>query len=590
MKTFNEYLRTYKFLSENSQQKLEGMKKIRIALLSSFTISGFKEVLFVQCHKENIHADIYVGEYAQYNQEILDPNSSLYQHQPDLIFLFIDAAAFLGDYIFQAYDYSPEDRRVFIDNKLSELINLIRTLEKSSSATVVVHNFETPVYSPMGILEDKQEFGLRESVESFNRSLCVEFRSDPRVYVYDFQSKITQIGRNHLVDDRMYYIGDIKVAFQAINYITADYVSYVKAVLFLSRKCLVLDLDNTLWGGVLGEDGIEGIQLGPSSEGRVFWELQKYILSLYQRGIVLAINSKNNRDDVLEVLRNHPHMILKEEHFASMQINWIDKAQNMVAIADEVNIGLDSIVFVDDDKFNREIVSRAIPEIRVVDLPDDPAGYLTALQKLDDFVVLQLTDEDKLRGKMYAQNRQRKEFERVATDINEYLAGLEMKVVFSEVTDMNLGRLSQLTQKTNQWNMTTKRYTEDEFRAIAKSSKFYIRGMSVKDRFGDNGLVGLIIIEKEDDNWKIDTWLMSCRVIGRRLEEVMLEDVLSAAQSAKIRMLVGTFVPTKKNAPAQDVYKRLGFTELGGKWQYDLRKSFSSPSFIHVEGGVYGAT
>ncbi len=582
MKTFHEYLREFKKLTAEGNPHPE-LKKIKIALLSSFNINGFKEILYVQCREAGIDADIYLADYGQYNQEILDPHSKLYVHQPQIIIVFIDTGAFFGDYIFKAYDNTSQQRRKFIREKFAELLNLIRILKDNSPAALIVHNLEVPPYSPMGILENKQEFGLKESIEEFNRCLAKGFQDDPRCFIYDFQSRLSQLGRQSLIDQRLYYIGDIKLAFHSVSDITKDYLGYIKAHMSLSRKCLVLDLDHTLWGGILGEDGLEGIHLGPTPQGRPFWEVQKYILSLFNRGIILAINSKNDKEEVLKVFEKHPSMILKEHHFVSMQINWDDKISNMKFIAREINIGLEALVYVDDDKFNREMVTKALPQVRVVDLPEDPAYYLQTLQELDDFSVLQITREDQVRGKMYAQNQQRRDFEKTAANLTEYLTALQMKVTMIPPSEFSIPRMSQLTLKTNQWNMTTRRYQEEDILKMANDSSYLIQAIQVEDKFGDNGLVGLIIIRKTKQAWHIDTCLLSCRVIGRRLEEALIGDVIQQAQKVNVKMLRGEFIPTKKNAPAKDVYRELGFKEVDHQWQFEIKNGFSIPEFIQIK-------
>ncbi len=581
MKTFNEYLKEYKALVKQGSPGA-GHKKIKVALAASFNVSGFKEVLYVQCRQQRIAADIYVAAYAQYNQEILDRSSGLYRHQPDVIILFVDTASHLGDYLFNASERSDRQRRNFVSGKRAGLESLIEALEKNTRATIIVHNFEVPAYSPLGILENKQPFGMKESIEDLNRQLAGKYKKDPRVYVYDFAAKAGRIGQQDILDHKMYYMGDIKVDLQLISSITADYLAYIRPMLGASRKCLVLDLDNTLWGGVVGEEGIEGIRLGPTPEGRSYWEFQKYILSLFKQGVILAINSKNTEKTVLQVLKEHPHMVLKEEHFAAMQINWENKVTNMKAIAAELNIGLDSLVFMDDDTFNREVMARELPEVHVVDMPDDPALYLKTVQELDVFSVLQITREDKGKSRMYAQNRQRQQFEKQSADIDQYLEGLRMNVTFFEPSALTIPRMSQLTLKTNQWNMTTRRYQENDIAAMAADDAWQIRAMQVEDKFGDNGIIGLIIVKKQGRVWRIDTCLMSCRVIGRRLEEVLVGSMINLAKKAGVEEMVGEFIPSGKNGPAMDVFRQLGFKQDNGMWIYPVQQGFSMPGIIKV--------
>ncbi|MEK6875912.1 MAG: HAD-IIIC family phosphatase, partial [Nanoarchaeota archaeon] len=327
---------------------------------------------------------------------------------------------------------------------------------------------------------------------------------------------------------------------------------YIKPMMSLSKKCIVLDLDNTLWGGIIGEDGLEGIKLGPTPEGRPFMEFQQYLLSLFNRGVILAINSKNNYDDAIEVFRKHPHMALKEEHFAAMQINWNDKIENMKAIADELNIGTDSFVFIDDDKANRQMIREAFPEINVVEMPEDQSLYLKTLMGLNDFNTLQITEEDKKRGHMYVQQRRRTEFQKSTANLADFLKSLNIVVTAEKANKFNIPRISQLTQKTNQFNMATKRYMEEEIKKLAEDKNFLIFSVKVEDKFGDNGITGAAIVKKGKDAWNIDTFLLSCRVIGRKVEETLLAYIAREAKKAGANRLTADFIPTKKNSVAKD--------------------------------------
>ncbi len=588
VKGIADYFRLAKKVeSEISAMQPPKERTIRIALLSSFTIAGLKEVLLVKCRSENIFPQFYVGDYNQYNQEILDQSRGLYRFDPQLIILFIDTRTITGEQYFLPYQSSVQERKQWLQSKLKEILTLIQTMKEHSSAKILLHNFEVPWHSPLGILENKQEFGFRESIEALNAELRNALRNESQVFLLDYESFSSKTGKENLIDYKMYYLADMKLDPKKIPELCDTYLSYVKPMLSLARKCLVLDLDNVLWGGIIGEDGLEGIQLGPTPEGRPFLEFQKYLLSLYNRGVILAVNSSNNLDDAVNVFRNHPHMILKENHFASLQINWNDKISNMKAIAEEIDIGLDSLVFVDDNKGNREMVRKALSEVHVVELPDDPALYLKTLMEIDDFNSLQLTEEDKRRGKMYAEQRKRLEFQKVSTDITDYLRALETVVTIERASTFNIPRISQLTQKTNQFNTTTRRYLEEDVKRMANSDRFLVFSAKVEDKFGDNGITGAAIVEKAADKWRIDTFLLSCRVIGRKVEETLIAYIVNQAKRDSAKEVIGEFIPTKKNAPAKDFYRSSGFTLVGKDgdketWQYDLGKGYEFPEFIKL--------
>jgi len=411
-------------------------KKIKVGILSSFTVNGLGETLTVKCSESDIGCQSYVAGYNQYNQEILDPKSKLYSFSPDITFLIIDIRTLFNEIFHHPYSISSSERKKIVKEKISELRNLILQFKKNCSSKLIISNFSLPSYSPSGLIETKSEFGFHDMISEINQELSKIAKDESSVYVYNFNQFVSKFGEKNIFDYRQFFIGDIKIAFDYIPYLANDLMGYVKPMLGLNKKCIVLDLDNTLWGGIVGEDEFDGIELGQTSNGKAFVEFQKYLLSLWQQGIILAINSKNNFEDAIKVIREHPDMVLKEEHFASLQINWNDKAQNLKAISEELNIGLGSIVYFDDDPVNQERIKQEIPEVLTVKLPEDPSQYTDILMSLNDFNVLQKTDEDLKRGKMYSQQRQRSELEQSTKSIDDFLKQLNIKVKIKKQTNL----------------------------------------------------------------------------------------------------------------------------------------------------------
>ncbi len=584
---FVDYLNVYKKLG-NQTSFDKSTKTIRIAYLSSFSANGMKEVLFVKYLQVGILANVYVSPYNQYQVDIMNIKSRLYQHKPQLVFLFIDTRSLLGDRFLLPYAKSDSDQKKWLDETHRELLNLVSKLKASCDAKLVFHNFEVPSYSPMGILESKQRLGLIETVQTINARLRASFKDDRRVFLFDYDSLCSTIGKTRILDHKMYYLGDFKINPQYFPDLCDAYLSYAKPMMSLARKCIVLDLDNTLWGGTLGEDGMEGIRLGTSPEGKAFVEFQKYLLALHQRGILLVINSRNDAGEAIRVLNKHPNMVLKEKHFAAMQINWNDKFSNMKALSDELNIGLDSFVFIDDDERNRELIRKLLPEILVPDWPDDPSLFPSALMKINDFNSLQITEEDKLKGRLYTEQKQRYDLQKKTVELADYLKKLETVVTIEQASAFHIPRLSQLTQKTNQFNMTTRRYLEEHIERFTSDSRFSVQAIHVSDRFGDNGISGMILVEKNGKSWKIDTFLLSCRVIGRQVEEAVLANLLQQAGDQQAQQVIGEFILTKKNEPAVGFYKKNGFQLIEKRdeieiWEYRLnQKRADGPNFIRV--------
>jgi FkbH-like protein len=584
--SFVEYLAEHKKL-QSERSGSQKKKALKIALLSSFTTTGIKEVLSVKCFDAGVATDFYEASYNQFAQEILNADGALYQFKADVTILFIDIMNLLGDDFFFPYRLSDDDRKKVADVKCEEVFGWVKMLIAKGTGKVLLHNFRVPYYSPMGILENKQKFGFFEMVKRINERLADEFKNNSQIFVFNYDGFCSKHGKASIMDNKMYYLGDFKLRFDFIPFLCKEYMAYIKPLASLTRKCLVLDLDNTLWGGVIGEDGMEGIKLGPTPEGRPFLEFQKYILNLFERGVILAINSSNNPEDVEKALREHPNMILKKEHFAAMEINWNDKISNMRSIAGKINIGLDSLVFLDDLRSNRELVRLALPEVLVPELPEDPAEYLTALMELDDFNVLQLTAEDKNRNRLYALDQQRHEHRANSVSITDYLKDLKIVVTLAQADLMTVPRISQLTQKTNQFNMTTRRYQEEDIKSFSEDEHFRVFSVKVEDRFGDSGITGALVIERQKDVWRIDTFLLSCRVIGKKIEQAVLGFLIGRARKEHVRCLRGEFRPTEKNMPATSFYKNSGFSlknELNGEetWERDVSIKYDSPDFIEV--------
>ncbi len=319
----------------------------------------------------------------------------------------------------------------------------------------------------------------------------------------------------------------------------------------VKKKCIVLDLDNTLWGGVVGEDGLQNLQLSLTPPGSGYLAFQQAILDHFHRGVMLAINSRNNPDDALAVLRTHPNMILKEHHFAAMRLNWNDKAQNLRELSEELNIDLDAMVFLDDDPTNRSLVRALLPEVETPDLPADPADYARFLNSQDYFPSEAITDEDKMRGNLYVTERLRKEQEKKFANKEEFLASLKLELVCSEDNDSSVARLAQLTEKTNQFNTNKRPISEDEMRGYLQSPTHHVFHARLLDVFGDYGIVAFALVEERGKEWHIDQLLMSCRVFGRAVEEAFLAYIATRARARDAERLTIAFAATTKNMPAK---------------------------------------
>jgi FkbH-like protein len=403
-----------------------------------------------------------------------------------------------------------------------------------------------------------------------NAKLADSLRNEPSIFIFNFDAFVAKYGDINVFDYRQFLFGDIKVSLNYIPYLAEELMGYIKADLGINRKCIVLDLDNTLWGGIVGEDGFEGIKLSPQPPGMPFIEFQRVILALNERGIILAINSRNNEDEALRVIREHPYMILREDNFASIKINWNDKISNIKAIAEELNIGLDSLVYFDDDPINREVMSKALPEVMTVDLPEDPALYAQTLMSLNDFNTFSITEEDKKRGRMYIEEKKRNHLENSVSNLDDFLSQLGIKIKIRRADKFTIPRISQLVLKTNQFNLTTKRFQEEDILKFSQDKNMLVGCAQTADKFGDNGITGVFIVQKSPDSseWSIETFLLSCRVMGRRVEYGIMRYILNEARKEGIKKVRGQYIPTKKNKPCESFLPNSGFKKEGEDWVY----------------------
>ena len=578
IKELSHYINQAKIIKPENHQK-----KIRIAFAGSFSLNGFEETIQVQCNDEKINCVTYNSPYNQFTQEILNENSNLYKFKPDIIFLLIDNRIILENSFYFSNINSENKNKKYVDEKINEIKNLIEVFTQKSQSKIIIANFVIPTYTPLGIYESKIEYGVKEVILDLNKKLKELSRNIDSCYVYDFNSFVTKFGEKNILDYKKMNYGDIKINFDIIPHLIYDFLGYVKPILGLNKKCLVLDLDNTLWGNIIGEDGIEGIKIGPYPEGRSFVEFQKVIKALSENGIILAINSKNNQKDAMKAINEHPHMILREKDFSCIKINWNDKISNMREIAKDLNIGLDSIVFFDDDPINRELLRMGIPEVNTIELPKDPSSYAQILRNLNDFNILKITKDDVQRKIMYAQEQNRQKLESSTENLNEYLKKLDIKIRIKLDNEFSISRISQLILKTNQFNLTTKRYQEEQIKEFVKDETMIVGCSEVEDKFGENGITNVFIIKTKPNEWIIDTFLLSCRIMGRGIEEGIIGKILEIAKNKGIEKIIATFIPTEKNKPAENFLKNYGFEKEDEKWIFLLKNKIKIPDYLEVE-------
>ncbi len=583
----------YKKIQNMDVSMTEGKDSLNIAVIGSSTLEPLAACLDVKSRIDGFQTSTFVGGFNTYRQEALDQQSPLYKPQPDVVVLSVDAWSVLDKSFLSIFVRASEEERIqWQTDLLNTVSSVIGALEKNTSALILVNNFIVPVFSPLGIVDNKQKTGLRRFFEGANSVLAERYIDNNRVFIVDLDMISSNFGKSRVINWNTWYRGSIPFSEEFTPILADEYLRYIRALKGRTKKCIVLDLDNTLWGGIIGEDGLKGIKLSNTSPGIEYVDFQRDLLGLYNRGVILALCSKNNYDDAIKVFQEHPYQVLKEEHFAAMRINWQDKATNIAELAKEINIGLDSIVFFDDNPVERALVSQAHPEVLVVEMPKNPRLFRETLENLNVFDVLSLTKEDMTRGEMYAGKRKRAQLEQSVESIEDFLRTLDLRVKIQPVDDFDTPRVVQLIGKTNQFNLTTRRYTDAEVRQFREDKDAIVYSMAVADKYGDEGVVGVAIVKINGDDWLIDSLLMSCRVIGRSVETALLARIVADARAAKAKRIIGEYIPTKKNPPAADLYEKHGFeksAESDGNetiWALNLETdTVEVPEWIELQEG-----
>jgi FkbH-like protein len=560
----------------------------KVAILRSFTVETSIPFLRALAAVRGIGLTIRVGDFNTYPQEIIEAHSWLYEFDPQIIIL----AVLTRDAVPQLWTGNVENCAAGAESQADECVarfkSLLNLLRSRSTASIIVQNFEVPMDLSAGIMDARQPLSQSDLIRSINRALCAEALNYSGVYILDYDGLVSRHGRANWTDEKKWLTSRAPISSGCLIHWAREYLKFLVPLCGRQAKVLVVDLDNTLWGGVVGEDGLDGIKIGKEYPGATYLQLQRAILDIAGRGVLLAICSKNNPNDALEALEGHAEMLLRPRHFAAMRINWNDKSENLREIAIELNVGLDTIAFLDDNPAERQRVRFSLPEVAVIDLPEDPAGYASVLRAAAVFERSSITAEDRERGKLYHEQRERSQLAASANSIEDFYRSLEMHAELSEVTSSNLARIAQLTQKTNQLNMTTRRYTESDVIGMLQDSTWSLCGIRVVDKFGDNGIVGTMFLRTIDDTLEIDTFVLSCRVIGRTVESAMLAQACSIARARDCSRLTGWFLPTQKNKPAAGIYADHGFaiaghTEQGTLWQFDVsKKMIETPPWIRL--------
>lgn len=534
-----------------------GFRPVRLGLVGSHTLDYIADALEATGLRHGLLLSLTRTSYGQATQAVLGPASTLQPGALDYVLLSMDAQSLgLRD------PQLVEDRAAAAVEDAIMQVTLLRDGVRDRLGAFCIFQTLAPPAEPLfGHLDTRVPGAPRALQEAFNRCLPEVMRPGDLLVDVAFVAASVGLARWH--DPRVWHSAKLPFAVDATP-LYADHVCRViAAAQGKARKALVLDLDNTLWGGVIGDDGLEGILLGNgNATGEAFLAVQRLASGLRARGVILAVCSKNEEANALLPFREHAEMLLKEEHVAVFVANWNDKASNLRDIAASLNIGTDALVFLDDNPAEREIVRSELPEVAVPELGQDPSGFPALLAQAGYFEAISFSDEDHQRADYYRANAERRQSQSSITNMTDYLASLDMVMTLAPFDAVGRSRVAQLVNKSNQFNLTTRRYNEGDIEAFERDPDKFTLQVRLQDRFGDNGMISVIIFDKAGEAWTCDTWLMSCRVLGRRVEEAVLAEVAAAARAEGAIALTGLYMPTKKNDLVADHFARLGFSPV----------------------------
>jgi FkbH-like protein len=558
----------------------------RVYFLRSFTVEPMVPLLRAGGALMGLELTVGVGPLGAYMQEVLEGESGLYRFRPDTVIVAV-----------QTRDIAPQlwedgvpgaGLAAVVAEVLGHFTALVERLRSDSPADLILHALEEPVHPSWGVLDGQRPDGQAAAVQEINQGLRRLVSRWPGVYLLGYDRLVANYGRLQWHDERKWLLVRLPMRAECQPVMVNEWLRYLVPLAGRGVKVVVTDLDNTLWGGVLGEDGPEGIQVGIEHPGAHYRALQQTLVDFARRGILLAVCSKNDEPEALAAMDSHPGMLLRSSAFAATRINWTDKSQNLREIAGELNVGLDALAFLDDSPVECERVRRELPEVTVIELPREPAAYAATVRRHPGFERLALSQEDEARGELYRVQKERVTAQRQFGTVEEFYESLRQEVVMALVDPAHEQRVAQLTQKTNQFNLTGRRYSEAEIHELARREGARVFEVSVRDRFGDNGIVGVIVFRYTAGVGVIETMLMSCRVIGRTVETAMMALLVRFGRQLSLQWIEGWFVPTAKNGPARDFYANHQFAqveagEAGTRWRLPVEScSLACPRWIRA--------
>jgi FkbH-like protein len=554
----------FKQIKANLKKDFTGFKKIRVAILADSSTQYLAQAIRGIGYEKKLDIEVWESEYDAIDLTIADGQSELYSFKTDFTFIFLSSHKLKKKF------YKTGSDKGFADNTITYLKNITSTISSHVKTNFLVFNFPNELDTVFGNFSGKVNNSFSYQQKKINLELMHWAQADAAISVIDLCGLQARTGIAY-IDSRLYISSDAIFSLDFTIEVANNCVQVIDAFSGNAKKCLILDLDNTLWGGIIGDDGMENIQIGDLGIGKVFTEIQLWAKALKERGIILAVCSKNDEANAREPFEKHPDMILHNDDITVFVANWSNKHDNIKYIQSVLNIGLDSMVFIDDNPFERNMVRTYLPEVTVPELPEDPADYLVYLNTLNLFETNAYTEEDKDRTQLYKAEALRNDASRSYTSETDFLKSLNMTSEVKPFDTFTIPRVAQLTQRSNQFNLRTKRYTEEDIKQISgEHNKYQAFSFTLADKYGSHGLIGVIMLEKRDNKTLfVDAWIMSCRVLKRGMEQFMLNEIMQYANEHKFERITGEYIETKKNGMVKHHYRNLGFKADNGLWSID---------------------
>lgn len=560
---------TFKELKRNLKQPLDGCKSIKVSLLGDTATQFLSIALQGTAIDRGYKLDLFEAEYNQVERQIMDPTSELHTHEAKYTIIFQSTHKLLEHFSMS----NPTSRAALADERITFLRNACESIQ----GKVICFNYPEIEDVVFGSYANQLEESFTYQVRKLNYELMRLSQEIPNLYICDIAGLQNKFGRDWMFDASVYVSTEMILSLDALPYVASRTMDIIDAIEGKFKKCLILDLDNTVWGGVVGDDGWENIQVGHGlGIGKAFTEFQQWVKKLRERGIIICVCSKNDEDKAKEAFEKNPEMVLCLDDISVFIANWENKADNIRTIQSILNIGFDSMVFLDDNPFERNIVRENVPGVLVPELPEDPGDYLEYLYSLNLFETASYSSADKDRTKQYQVEAQRAVAATKFTNEADFLKSLNMVSVVEGFTSFNTPRVAQLSQRSNQFNLRTVRYTDAEISQMAVDDAYGCFSFTLEDKYGDNGLICVIILQKEDAKTLfVDTWFMSCRVLKRGMEHFTLNTIVDYAKANGFTRIVGEYIPTAKNSMVAEHYQRLGFAPIADaeRCLYELKVS-----------------